>query len=252
MTFTPNLFFAHMRGKGGPAMTCRFQVVIPIPVYVAEFIGNSLIEKIINFPNSIFNDVSQAINSAVSNLTGLGQGNTLTTGNSALTRYLSLQCEDAELPGKGLYTTDAKIYGPTFKIPYQCTYSPVTTSFICTNEFEERKLFDRWLEAIMPTDTNNMRFPKGSGESGSSYLTNIKIIQYDDSIRQIYAVELIDAFPVSVGSQRLNWGESSIHRLSVQFAYHKYKTIYDSTINVGETVSSVLGTLATKFIPQSI
>lgn len=252
MSFSPSLFFSHMRGKSGPAQPSRFQVIIPIPTYISNFIGNSIIDKIINFPNSIYSDVSDIVNTSLSSITdGFLGGNITSSGNPTLTRYLSLQCENAELPGKSLFTADAKIYGPTFKIPYLVSYEPVSLTFICTNEFEERKLFDRWMEAIMPTDTNNLRFPKGTGNGSSGYMTQLKIIQYDESIRQIYAVELIDAFPVGIASQRLDWGATDFHRLSVQFAYHKYKTIYKSKIDFGEVASSALGTIAAKYIPKS-
>jgi hypothetical protein len=105
-----------------------------------------------------------------------------------LSRYLALQCEAAELPGKTLLTADAKIYGPTFKVPYNSQYGDTTLTFLCTNDFSERKLFDRWIDAINPSDTNNLRFPKGQS---SRYMTNIKIIQYDDFIKQIFAIELM-------------------------------------------------------------
>ena len=65
MAFSPNLFLSNINGKGGPARTNRFEVILPIPPYIGESIGNSVIEKILNFPNSIFSDVSDAINSAL-------------------------------------------------------------------------------------------------------------------------------------------------------------------------------------------
>ena len=243
MSFAPGLLLAHMRAKGGPARPCRYQVIIPIPAYIGNFIGNSVLETILNFPNSIYNDVSDAINAA------LGQSNGTATANPEITQYLALTCESAQLPGKSLVTSDVKIYGPTFKVPYQSVYDPVSLGFICTNEFLERKLFDRWLEAIMPTDTNNMRFPK---DESSRYMTNIQIIQYDDFVRQIYAVELTDAFPTRIADQSLDWRDSGYHRLNVQFVYYKYKTIYDGSYNLGDIASSALGTVISRFLPQSI
>jgi len=64
MSFSPNLFLSNIRGKDGLAKPSRFQVVLPIPPYINSFIGNSILEKILNFPNSVFSDVSDAINSA--------------------------------------------------------------------------------------------------------------------------------------------------------------------------------------------
>lgn len=244
MSFSPNLFLSHIRSKDGPAKPSRFQVILPIPKYVGDFVGNSVLETILNLPNSIFSDVSEVINSALGK--DSASDGYSKTSNATLTRYLSLQCETAELPGKTLQTADVRIYGPSFKVPYQTQYAETTLTFLCTNDFYERKLFDRWMESIMPTDTNNLRFPKSES---SRYLTNIKIIQYDDFVKQIYAVELLDAFPVGIASQPLSWSEDGFHRLSVQFAYQKYKTIYDGTYDVGSALTSVFGSAAARLLP---
>ncbi len=244
MSFSPNLFLSHVRGKDGLAKPSRFEVILPIPPYINRFIGNSVLEKILNLPNSIFGDVTSAINSAI---TRAGTTDEFSkSSNSQLTRYLSLQCESAELPGKTLATSDVKIYGPTFKVPYQTQYSDMTLTFLCTNDFYERKLFDRWIDAIHPSDTNNLRFPKGNT---TRYLTNIKVIQYDDFIKQIYAVELLDAFPIGVAPQTLNWSEDGFHRLSIQFAFQKYRTIYDGTYDLGAAAASLFGSAASRLLP---
>ena len=244
MAFSPNLFLSNIRSKDGLAKTCRYEVVLPIPPYINQFIGNSIFEKILNFPNSIFSDVSDAINSAFGR--GGQQDEYSKTSNSSMSRNLALQCEAAELPGKTMSTADVKIYGPTFKVPYQTQYSDTSLTFLCTNEFYERKLFDRWMEAIHPTDTNNLRYPKGDK---SRYLTNIKIIQYDDFIKQIYAVELIDAFPIGVAPQSLSWSDDGFHRLSISFAYQKYRTIYDGTYDIGAAAASLFGAAGSRLLP---
>jgi hypothetical protein len=168
------------------------------------------------------------------------------TSNAAMSRYLALQCEAAELPGKTFQTADVKVYGPTFKVPYQTQYSDMSLTFLCTNEFYERKLFDRWMECIHPTDTNNLRFPKGQS---SRYLTNIKIIQYDDFIKQIYAVELIDAFPIGVAPMTLNWSEDGFHRMSVQFAYQRFRTVYDGNYDLGAAAAALFGSAGSRLLP---
>jgi hypothetical protein len=244
MSFSPNLFLANIRSKDGPAKTSRFEVILPIPPYINSFIGNSILEKILNLPNSVFSDIGDAVNSALGRSQG-DQGYSKTS-NASLSRNLALQCETAELPGKTLMTQDVKIYGPTFKVPYQTQYNETSLTFLCTNEFYERKLFDRWLEAIHPSDTNNLRFPKGAE---SRYMTNVKIIQYDDFIKQIYAVELIDAFPIGVASQSLSWTDDAFHRLSIQFAYQKYRVIYDGNYDLGAAASALFGAGISRILP---
>ena len=102
------------------------------------------------------------------------------------------------------------------------------------------------MEAIMPPDTNNMRFAKGQQ---TRYLTNIKIIQYDEFIKQIYAVELIDAFPIGVAPQTLSWSEDGFHRLSVQFAYQRYRTIYAGSYDLAAAATALFGTGISRILP---
>ena len=244
MSFSPNLFLSNIRGKDGLAKPCRFEVILPIPPYVNQFIGNSIIEKILNFPNSIFSDVSDAIGSAFGRQGDADEYSK--TSNSSTSRYLALQCESAELPGRTTATADVKIYGPTFKVPYQTQYGDTSLTFLCTNDFYERKLFERWMECIHPSDTNNVRFPKGSN---SRYLTNIKIIQYDEFIRKIFAVELLDAFPIGIAPQALSWGEEGFHRLTIQFAYQKYRPVYDGSYDLASAATALFGTAAARALP---
>lgn len=235
MSFTPNLFLSNIAGKDGLAKPNRFQVILPIPTYVGKFVKASVLEKLMNLPNTLYGSI---IESFTSNSADDIQSK---TSNPSITRYLSLQCESTELPGKSLQTADVKIYGPSFKVPFQTTYNDINLNFLCTNDFYERKLFDRWIEAIMPPDTNNLRFPK---DEDSRYMTNIKIIQYDDFIKQIYAIELIDAFPIGIAGQNLSWSDDNFHRLSVQFAYQKFNTIYDGKYDLETAATAIFGNYA--------
>ena len=241
MSFSPNLFLSHMRSKDGPAKPSRFEVVIPLPKYISDFVPNNIIENLLNLPNAIFDTVTDAIGSA----TGRNRDK-LTDSNPTLSRYLALQCETAELPGRTLMTQEAKVYGPTYKVPYQSQYNEMTLTFLCTNEFWERKLFDRWIEAIMPSDTNNMRYAK---DEATRYMTPIKVIQYDDFIKQIYAVELVDAFPIGISAQPLSWSEDGFHRLSVQFAYQRYKPVYTGSYDIAAAAAALFGVGLAKISP---
>ena len=112
---------------------------------------------------------------------------------------------------------------------------------MCTNEFYERKLFDRWLEAIMPTDTNNLRYAK---DEETRYMTNIQIVQYDEFIKKIFVIELIDAFPIGISSQPLSWSEEGFHRVSVQFTYQKYRVVYSGSYDLAAAAAALFGAKA--------
>lgn len=231
MAFLPQQFLSNINTKNGLAKPCRFNVILPIPRYINSFISVTELEQTVQAQGSQTLDISNILN-------GESSDEQSRSSNPEISRYLSLQCEATELPGRTLITQDVKIYGPVFKVPYQTQYQDINLTFICTNEFFERKLFDRWIETIHPSDTNNLRFPKSED---SRYMTNIKIIQYDDFIRQIYAIELIDAFPTGISSQQLSWSEDGFHRATVQFAYQKYKVIYRGTSNIRSAALEIFG-----------
>jgi hypothetical protein len=230
MSFLPQLFLSNIKAKDGLARPNRFQVILPIPQYIGNYIESGLIEQLLNFPNSVFSDITTRVQGASDSR----------SYNPSISRYLALQCESAQLPGKSMATADVDmLYGPKFKIPYRAMYDEnITLTWICTNEFYERKLFDKWLEAMTPNDTHNARFSQGEK---TRFTTNIKIVQYDDFIKQIYAVELIDAFPVMIAPQTLSWGDDGFHRLSVQFEYTSYKTIYEGAYDLAAATAALLG-----------
>lgn len=229
MAFLPQYFLSNINSKDGLASPSKFEVIVPIPQYINNYIGNSFLESIVNLPNNVLADVSNVLNYGDSQRGSY---------NPEMSRYLALQCEQAELPGRSLITEDVKIYGPTYKVPYQTQYQETSLTFICTNEFYERKLFDRWMSAIMPPDTNNLRYALGSN---TRYLTDIKITQYNQFIKQIYSVELIDAFPIAVASQPLNWGATDFHRVTVQFAYQKFEVDYDGQYDIVQAAIEIFG-----------
>ena len=243
MSFSPQLFLSNIKAKDGLARPSRYEVILPIPKYIGDFIQTSALEKFFNIPNNIIADITADINS----ITGGGREETKTS-NPAISRYLALQCESAELPGKTLLTQDVKIYGPGFKVPYQTQYTETTLTFVCTNEFYERKLFERWMEAIMPTDTNNLRYAK---DDKTRYMTNIQIIQYDDFIKKIFVIELLDAFPVSIASQPLSWSEEGFHRVSVQFTFQKYRVVYSGSYDIAAAAAALFGVKAAKFFDKA-
>jgi hypothetical protein len=69
-------------------------------------------------------------------------------------------------------------------------------------------------------------------------LVNITVVQFDDYIKKIYAIELIDAFPISIAAQPLSWGDDNFHRVSVQFSYQRFRTVYEDT-NSKDNISAL-------------
>jgi hypothetical protein len=236
MSFSPNLFLSNLDAKGGGlAKSSRFKVILPIPKLLSERFEDTFGSNLLNIANDFTNVIQRT-----GNRDNVTENNPSYSWKSDATRWLALQCESTDLPGKSFTTSDVKVYGPTFKVPNQTTYNDISLTFLCNSEFSERKLFDAWLEVIRSPNTHNFRFPKFDG--GSTYMTQITIIQYNDFVKQIYALELEDAFPIGITSQQVSWAEDSFHRLTVNFAYYKYRTIYDGKYDTNDILSTIIGT----------
>jgi hypothetical protein len=230
MAFSPNEFLSTMKKYGGPAKSNLYAVVIPIPTYINNIVTYKVLDAIENFGRSLVNSFTDPITSFINSALGRGPIDEASrTSNTTMSRNLALLCEGAELPGKTFLKHDnARVYGPTFSVPYQSQFTETTLTFFCTNEMQERALFERWMEAIIPSDTFNPRYPKSDK---SRYLTNIRVIKYDEQANQVFVVELVDAYPTGIASQALSWGDDGFMRLSVQFAYRYYKVVFQGGFN---------------------
>lgn len=164
----------------------------------------------LNAKNGPVRSANFEINMAVPNL----------IGSASDIRALTLQCESTDLPGRTFITNDVKTYGPLYKVPYQTQFDTINFTFISTNDFSEKKLFDDWIGLIFSETTYNFRFANDVG-----YMTNVYVTQFDDAGEKIYRVQLIDAFPISISPMNVSWSNDGFHRLTVQFTYHKYSVI---------------------------
>ena len=53
MSFSPQLFLTNIKAHDGPAKPSRFEVILPIPNYINTFVGNSILEQLINLPSTL-------------------------------------------------------------------------------------------------------------------------------------------------------------------------------------------------------
>ena len=237
MPFVPGQFLANIKSRGGPAKSNRFEVMMTIPKIIGQNIQspNGFLEAITNPGQTLTNMVLERVS-----LKDRGPESEFRDNKPEISRMLALQCDTASLPGKSFNIVEAKTYGPTFKVPTAVQYQNMSLSFICTNDFYERKLFDNWMEVIMPQDTYNFRYPRGADIS-ENYYSTITIFQYDDFVRQVFAAILYDAFPVSISAQPLSWMDDNFHKVTVDFAYQRYAPAYEGRYDPDAIASAVIG-----------
>ena len=144
-------------------------------------------------------------------------------------RQITLNCESAELPGRDLTTTDARIYGPTFKTPYMSNYNDISFTFLCDKSLTEKRIFDQWLTAINPETSFDFEYR-------DNYVAPVEILQLTDDEVATYGCRLEEAFPLQVNSMPVSWGDDNYHRVTVTMTY-RYWVIDDK--KVGDVIGAV-------------
>ena len=152
---------------------------------------------------------------------------------------LRYRCENANLPGRTLATLEQKTYGPVEKFPYMTTYNDLDLTFIVDSDMSQKVFFDAWLNYVNPLYNNNFRYK-------SDYSTDLRITQYDMANEPTYSVDLYEAYPISVNQLDLDWSNDSYHKLTVTFAYTKWKNNSLEALAM-EFADSVIGNVADQF-----
>ena len=131
-------------------------------------------------------------------------------------RDISLLCDSVTIPGKQISTLDVQTVKQLVKIPYGYLTDDVSLSFLLTNDYHMKTMFDAWINNIVDNDKYCVAYKE-------DIVTDVIIQQLDEQNTPIYGVKLEGAFPVTMSEIPLsNESENTISRLNVSFAYDRY------------------------------
>lgn len=131
-------------------------------------------------------------------------------------RDISMLCENVTLPGRQITTVDYIAEKQSVKIPYAFINEDVTCTFLLTNDYYMKTLFDAWLEQVFDTESYRAKFKK-------DFTTDVVIQQLNEKNVPVYGVRLENAFPTTVAGITLdNNSESAVQKINVTFSYDNY------------------------------
>ena len=135
-------------------------------------------------------------------------------------RTLAMRVESAELPGKTITTSDARLYGPIRKIPYNLGFIDSTFTFMCSDNFlVEKRFFDDWANYIIDQDTFN-------AEYYDNLIGSINLQLLNDRNELMYEVEYMEVFPINVSAMNVGFSQMNEYaKFSVTFSYRKWKRL---------------------------
>jgi len=202
------------------------------------------------------------IKAAISSQGGLAKGNKFLVelpniGGSM--RAMNTLCNSANMPGKQITTVDRRIGMEFEKIAYGYAVDDVTMTFYMPNSYLPKKYFDTWRSIIInensqvaaykssyarPIRIHQLRQTLPSNAKNIKVgLLNLKIPGVNDILNTFaskkdinittsaYTVELIDAFPTTLGQVELNNQPDALVQMNVQISYTNWRRVKSSQIS---------------------
>lgn len=165
------------------------------------------------------------------------------SGSSTIRNVLDtfkFRCETTELPGKTIATADEQAYGPTKKFAYDVTYNDLNLQIIASQDMNERKFFEDWMDNIITsTDMNFANFKGGMSKYYDDYASCIiKIHQLNENGKKICTYTLYNAYPIQLSPMNLSWEETNTYqRFTATITYrHHIVEFLNSPFVSGSTV----------------
>ena len=139
-----------------------------------------------------------------------------------LASLLTFKCEQAEFPGREFMTSDARIYGPTYKSPYMSSYGDINLTLLCDSSLTQKQLFETWMSYINTPYSFDFNYR-------DNYVADVTIEQYNELNNKTFFCTLREAYPVSVTSLSANWADDNVHKLQVALTYRYWISSIDYT-----------------------
>ena len=185
--------------KGGLAMQNRFQIFFTPPT------ANS-VKSLLN------QDIGSLIGDIAKNAISGGSAKNLIPDP----RDISILCEAVSFPGRQISTIDYIAERQGIKVPYSVINEDVSMTFLLTNDYFIKKMFDAWSTGIFDVEKYRAGYKK-------DFVTDIVIQQLDQNNVPVYSVRLEGAFPTTISAINLdNNSENTIQKMTVTMSYENY------------------------------
>ena len=131
---------------------------------------------------------------------------------------IAMMCESIEFPGQNFMSSpDALRYGPPREPVTNVSYAPITATFLCSNNMQEKRWFEVWQSNMMNMNSWEPNYYK-------DYIGDLRIYQLDKATRAKYVVDLFEVYPKTITAQSLgNALGDTYHTISVELMYHHWE-----------------------------
>ena len=142
-------------------------------------------------------------------------------------RDVNILCDSCAIPGKQITTFEHSHFRQEIKIPNSYLFEDIDFSFLLTNDYYVKKMFDTWTNLVIDPVTYKRNYP-------SVYQRDIVIQQLDSKNIPVYGIKLINAYPTTVQSIAMsNDSSDTIQKMAVSMTYEDIaeEGVFSSTLS---------------------
>ena len=148
---------------------------------------------------------------------------------------IGIMCSDATLPGSSFATVEVSdnYQGIKQQIPHFRNYIDTEFSFYVDVRHNTLKFFEGWMDYISGDDNpkgklkdegyyRRFNYPMDSEGKVGYKCNTLSIVKFDKNGQNLLGYEFINAFPKSLNSNAVSYGQADIMKVTIQFAYDRY------------------------------
>ena len=139
-------------------------------------------------------------------------------------RIRGIRCIGAQVPGRTITSVAHSELGsaPKRMYPTGLDYDgqQIALTFICSNQFEERRAVELWQEMIY-SSTYGLNYP-------DQYHGHLEIRQLDGDMEPVYTIRLNEAWPGIIAPQTLDATAATFQQLAVTFNYTNWSSEFEN------------------------
>ena len=146
---------------------------------------------------------------------------------------LNLMCEGVPLAGRNVQSLLDRQYGLNREIAYNGpTYTPLSLTFLCTSDYMEKRIFDRW---------NNLCVDISKGYDVAyyaDYIGEMQVHALDVRGKRTFQMTYKECWPKTISSIELNHStQNTPVRMTVEMQYAYWESDDIATNGIGRSVT---------------
>ena len=153
--------------------------------------------------------------------------------SSGIEENMMFRARTVDIPGRGIATTEYRIYGPLRKIPYGAVYTDVGVTFLLSEDLQEKKYFEEWHDKIINTGAFGSSRASHNVNYYSDYIGSVTIRQFGGEGELMSVHTLQEAYPITIAPLQMDWSSGELMQLGVSFAYRDYKVVFNNASQPG-------------------